>query len=250
MTTKHQSQKLDPRSGFTLIEVALAISILSVMVLLSYKTIRGLIEVKLLLDDKRDGMFIANSVLTRLSREIQLATKDRPLLPPCDSVAMMMPGALAANPTPAPATGPQPVFRSEEGSTSEGPSLTFLAKEAGQYVPDGGTHTGIVQITYRIADDPDQKGAREPTRLLIREEVPYHRSAPKACAGAIRFPITKNLVSLKFQFFDKQNESWSSTWSANQSTKLPDIVQFSLTLATPQGLETYTTALPIFSSSP
>jgi prepilin-type N-terminal cleavage/methylation domain-containing protein len=231
--------------GFTLIEVTLAIAILSVMVLLNYQTIRGLIEAKLLLDDKRDGMFIANSVLTRFAREIQLASGDRPLLPACDSLGPVPVGAAAANATPAPNSGPRLLFKAEEDSMGQGPTLTFMAKEAGQYIPDGGTHSGIVQITYRVAEDPDQKGARERTLLLVREEVPYRLPATKACAGVIRFPITKNLVSLSFQFYDKKNQEWSASWTDQKSTRLPSVVQFSLTLATPQGQEIYTTAVPI-----
>jgi prepilin-type N-terminal cleavage/methylation domain-containing protein len=234
-------------SGFTLIEVTLAIAILSVMVLLNYKTIRGLIEVKLLLDDKRDGMFIANSVLTRIAREIQLATAQRALLPACDSLGPVPAGAATTNATPAPNAGPRLVFKAEESSMGPGPTLTFLAKEAGQYIPDGGTHSGIVQITYRVTEDPDQKGAQERTLLLVREEVPHRLPATKACADVIRFPITKNLVSLSFQFYDQKNQEWSTSWTEQRSVRLPNIVQFSLTLATPQGQETYTTAIPITS---
>jgi prepilin-type N-terminal cleavage/methylation domain-containing protein len=203
------------RSGFTLLEVTLAISILSVMVLLNYKTIRGLIEAKLLLDDKRDGMFIANSVLTRISREIQLATSQRALLPPCDSLGPVPSGAAAAGTPPPDPSAPRLVFRSEESGVGAGPSLTFLAKEAGQYIPDGGTHSGIVQITYRIEEDPDQRGARQRTLLLVREEVPHRLPATRACADVIRFPITKNLVSMSFQFFDKRAEEWSASWSSS-----------------------------------
>jgi prepilin-type N-terminal cleavage/methylation domain-containing protein len=242
-----RSYRRIPRSGFTLIEVTLAIAILSVMVLLNYKTIRGLIEAKLLLDDKRDGMFIANSVLTRVAREIQLATAQRALLPPCDSLGPVPAGAAAASATSAQNSGPRLVFKAEESSIDAGPTLTFLAKEAGQYIPDGGTHSGIVQITYRVAEDPDQREAREKTFLLIREEVPHRLPATQACAGTIRFPITKNLVSLGFQFYDKRTEEWSSSWPEDKAVRLPNIVQFKLILATPQGHETYTTAVPISS---
>lgn len=245
--TKARGATKPLRNGFTLLEVTIAISILSVMVLLNYKTIRGLIEAKLLLDDKRDGMFIANSVLTRISREIQLATSQRALLPPCDSLGPVPAGAAAAGTAAPDPAAPRLVFKSEESGIGAGPSLTFLAKEAGQYIPDGGTHSGIVQITYRIEEDPDQRGARERTLLLVREEVPHRLPATRACADVIRFPITKNLVSISFQFFDKRAEEWSASWSNEKSVRLPNIVQFKLTLATPQGQETYTTAVPILS---
>ena len=90
--------------GFTLIELTLAISVLAVMVMLNYKTLRGLIEAKLALDDKRDGMYIANSLLTRMARELQLivptTTAPGPIIPNCDSLGPAPMGAAAASPAP------------------------------------------------------------------------------------------------------------------------------------------------------
>ncbi len=64
------------QSGLTLLEVILAISILAIMMSLNYRILVGIVEAKTAIDDKREGMFIANSVLTRISRELQLATID------------------------------------------------------------------------------------------------------------------------------------------------------------------------------
>lgn len=225
------------QAGLTLIEVTMAIAILAVMMALNYKVIMGLVRAKSVVDDQRDGLYIANSVLTRISRELQLAVKGTSIVQ-CDSSA------------PPQSTTP-PVFvceqKSESGSRTD--SLTFMAREAGQYIPDGGTHSGLVQITYRAAPDPDQKGAKDSTLLLIRDEVPISRNKDKACANAIRFPITKNLVSLEFQFFDKRNNEWVQEWTGPRAFTLPTIVQFKVGLRTDDGtLQTYTSAVAIRSS--
>ena len=235
------------QSGLTLLEVILAISILAIMMSLNYRILVGIVEAKTAIDDKREGMFIANSVLTRISRELQLATIDGGLLPGCDSA-----GALSTQPPGGSGAGAavRQVFKGEQGSAGGaqggGATLTFLAKEGGQYIPDGGTHSGVVQITYRVEPDPDQKGEKNPTLLLVRDEVPYGKNVQRACANAIHFPITKNLVSLEFQYFDKKTEEWSAEWSEGKTVSPPAIVQFKIDLRTPEGnLESYTSAVSI-----
>jgi general secretion pathway protein J len=220
--------------GFTLIEVILAISILSIMVVLNYRMIRSVIESKLIVDDRREAMFVANSVLTRLTRELQLAVTKPKLLPPCDQ----------AN-----ATRPTTVFMSTSGEQGQGPVITFSAREAGQYIPDGGTRSGVVQITYRVDKDPEAPRDKDGALLLIREEMPNRNPTQLACKGVIRFPISNNLVALEYKFYDKRTREWSNDWTGPKSSNLPDIVQFSLTLKSPNGtLDTYTSAVALRSS--
>jgi hypothetical protein len=244
---------LSSQRGVTLLELILSVSILSAIILLNYSLLRGVIRAKTIIDDKRDGMFIANSVLTRFARELQLATNSRPLLPSCASLSQAPNGSqnpAGGSGSGAPAT-PRLVLVGEPGMTGgelPNDTLTFLAKEGGQYIPDGGTHSGIVQITYRVEPDPDQSSlsAERKTFLLVRDETPYQRPPTRACKNAIRFPITKDLVSLKFTYFDAKTKEWSDTWTDKQSVRLPSIIQFSLTLMTPAGeLETYTSAVAL-----
>jgi hypothetical protein len=241
------------QAGITLLELVLAISILVIIMTLNYSILKGVVQAKNIIDDKRDGMFIANSVLTRLARELQMATEARALLPSCASLAGGTPQqqqqAQAAG-TPSP-NEPRRVLVGEFGALGEdsrNDTLTFLAKEAGQYIPDGGTHSGIVQITYRVEQDPEARkdNSGPKTFLLVRDEVPYQRPPEKACANAIRFPITKDLVSLSFKYYDKKSKAWSDTWNENKSVRLPTIVQFTITLKTPAGqLESYTSSLAL-----
>jgi prepilin-type N-terminal cleavage/methylation domain-containing protein len=221
-------------SGFTLVEVILAISILSVMVVLNYRLIKNLIETKIVVDDKREGMFIANSVLNRLTRELQLAVTNPKLMPPCDTPTAPRPNA---------------VLIAEDGSRGQGkgPTITFAAREAGQYIPDSGSRSGVVQISYRVEQDPDQKGNSDtPGLLLVREEVPNKNPVDISCKKAIRFPITNQLVNLEYKFFDRRTKEWYPVWTGPQAAALPGIIQFSITLKSPKGsLDTYTTAVAL-----
>lgn len=248
--TRHYSSRRQT-GGFTLIEVTIAISILAVMVSLNYRILNGVVKVKELLDDRREGMFIANSVLTRMSRELQLITGKYRLLPGCDTANDAQSNSNQTsdlNQPPDPnqpggaGSGRRPVFVGQSGVS--GNSITFNAREGGQYIPDGGTHSGVVQITYRVAQDPDQKGTDGPALALIRDETPNTKPLTKACKNVLHFPITSNLLSLQFQYYDGRTKEWTDSWDGERISRLPKIIQFTVSLKSPAGkIQTYTSSV-------
>jgi prepilin-type N-terminal cleavage/methylation domain-containing protein len=230
------STKHSRTSGFTLIEVALALGILSVMVLLNYNMITTLVESKMEIDDQRDSVFVANSVLARLTRELQLASKDPKLPPGCDNAG--------SNPTQRQAAALLSEAAGQSGG--RGQRLIFSSKEAGQYIHNGNSHSGAVQISYLVEEDPDQKGVENPGLLLVRDEIPNRPPFDVACKDAIRFPITNRLVNISYKFFDKRSNDWSDTWEGTKASSLPDIIQFTLWLKSDKGRVTsYTTAVKL-----
>lgn len=229
-----QSRRGSHESGFTLIEVALALGILSVMVLLNYNMITTLVESKMEIDDQRDGVFVANSVLTRLTRELQLASKSPKLAPACANTS--------SNPT----TRLTSVLLSDSNAQSggKGQSLIFTSKHAAQYIHNGNSHSGAVQISYLVEQDPDQKGGENPGLLLIRDEIPNRPPFNVACKDVIRFPITNRLVNISYKFFDSKTNDWSDTWEGPKANNLPGIIQLTLWLKSDKGrVSSYTTAV-------
>ncbi len=236
-------------AGFTLVEVILAIGILAVMMTINYRILKGITQAKKLIEDRREGMYIANSVITRLTREIQLAVKE-PIMPKCSTISASNPGgALDEDSGENPGNpGMNPFLLGKSGIN--GTTLTFLAKEAGQYVPDGGTHSGIVQITYRIENDPQQRGAENAGLALVREEIPKIKPMTKACNAVLVFPITTNLVSLQFRYFDSRQRAWADVWDTQRAGRLPEMVQFTISLRSPAGeIQTYSSTVRINSAS-
>jgi prepilin-type N-terminal cleavage/methylation domain-containing protein len=220
--------------GFTLIEIALALGILSVMVLLNYNMITTLVESKMEIDDQRDSVFVANSVLSRLTRELQLASSNPKLVPPCENASSDPTARLPA------------ALLSENGSqgSGKGQSLIFSSRSAAQYIHNGKSHSGPVQISYLVEQDPDQKGGDTPGLLLIRDEIPNRPPFDAACKDVIRFPITNRLVTISYKFFDKTSNEWSDTWEGTKASKLPNIIQFTMMLKSDKGRVTsYTTAV-------
>ena len=214
--------------GFTLIEVVLAILILAAMLTILYESLTQMLEMKQLLDDRRDSAAIAGAVLTRMTRELQLAYAQNALMPPRSEPDKRYP--------------PRTFMLGEEKALDNdrrGDSITFLALEGGQYLPDGGTHSGLVQITYRVERDPEKRDS--PTYYLVREETPYQRPFEKAFKKTMIFPITTNLVGLKFSYFILDSGEWVSNWGSDEHVGLPAMVRFQVGIRSPAGRDDWFT---------
>lgn len=227
-------------SGFTLIELVIALGIFGIVMTVAYLSLTSITEAKQTLDDTRDVGQVADAVLSRMTRELQLAFAGIPIMPPPDR--LNAPNSAKVN------------LIGEEDTLPNGlpgDSVTFLAMEGGQYLPDGGAHSGVVQISYRVQEDPEQSGSnREATYYLVRQETPYTRPFDKAYQKTMVFPITRDLVSLQFQYLDKDGQSWTGTWGKDNKLNLPQLVRFSLQIRTPRGaIETFTTTVPLRSKA-
>ncbi len=223
----------DKEIGFTLIEVVIAISLLSVILVTLYSSLDKIIETKNILDDRRDTTTIASAVLGRITRELQLSYAQSVLMPPMNDQNKKYPPRVSL-------VGEPRVM--EQGR--KGAIITFLALEGGQYLPDGGTHSGLVQITYRTEPNPEDKSGE--TSYLVREEIPYTRPFEKAYKKAMIFPISHSVVSLDLKYHGEQSEEWSATWGDEKRLGLPNMVKLSLTVRSPLGKnESYLTTVAL-----
>ena len=223
--------------GFTLIEVLIAISLLALVMTVGYSSLSHILRGKRLLDDYRDTAAIGNSALLRLCRELQLAYNDgrSSLITPPDQ--------------PSEPSSASVVLEGESNSldnNARADRITFLALEGGQYLPDGGSHTGVVQITYRVEPNPEETDSMNPSYYLIRDEIPYLRPAEKAYKQRMTFPITSRLVELSFDYFDADKQQWVQTWGRSGQKKLPLLIRFSLGIRSPTGrVERYATMISL-----
>ena len=220
-------------SGFTIVEIIISITILVLVMSVAYSSLRQIIRSKQALDDTRDGRKLANAVLTRMTRELQLAYDGLPLLPPKDNLQQPYSNRINLISEP-----------SDIGGVATS-TIVFLALEGGQYMPDGGGHSGVVQITYRVEKDPDDPEAD--TYWLIREETPYIRPPERAYRErTMIFPVIKSLTSLSFRFYDAASHSWLNKWGKDEHVRLPAVIEFTVAIRSPAGkVEEFTTAVPI-----
>jgi prepilin-type N-terminal cleavage/methylation domain-containing protein len=240
--------------GFTLIELVIAIAILVVIMSFAYSSLSSIVQSKNALDDGRDADMVANAVLTRLTRELSLATisgrssggsgTSETLFPPCnlEDDNPKFPGVRLLG------------EKESQRSGVRGDSISFIASDAGQYLPDGGTHTGLVQINYRVLENEDKELAKEGLYVLMREEVPFLPSSStsntirwkQVCKKAMTFPVTNRLSSFTFEYFDRDANKWLDSWSGTSLASSPTLIRFSISLRSPKGISrTYATSLPV-----
>lgn len=223
--------------GFTLIELLLAITILAMIMGVAYSALGEVVRAKRLLDDSRDSRSMCDAILQRFTRELQLAYNGpEGLLPPRDKTDEPLNSRIKL------------IGEKNEERGERADRITFLASEGGQYIPDGGTHSGLVQITYRVERDPDNSDKDAPL-YLVREEVPYTRPFDKAYEKAMIFPITKQLVSLSFRYYDLEKTEWREDWGTLPQIGLPAMIEFSAAVRSPEGrIEIVTTAVALRAS--
>lgn len=223
----------DSKSGFTLIEIVVAVSIVAIILTVAYSALGQIGRSKQALDDARDVRLIANALLNRVAREFQLASSTHSLLPPPGSS-----GTSQDSPF-------QMVGESRSlGDRARGDSVRFVALEGGQYLPDGGAHSGAVQISYRVDENPEEQSNDPNTKtyVLVREEVPLIRPLEKAYEKAMVFPITDRLVSFSLSYYNRSDKTWSDSWESS----LPGLVRFSVELRSPLGkIHRFTSAVPL-----
>lgn len=225
---------LQSQSGFTLIEIVVSLAILAVIVGITYLSLSNIVLTKQLLDDRRDSDRIADSSINRLSKELQLAFSGIALLihPDSDKQSQLSNKINLVG------------LEGNLGNGEPGDTISFVALEGGQYLPDGGTHSGVVQITYRVEEDPDNPDSK--TYYLIRDEIPIIKPEEKAKEKRMTFPITKELVSLQIRYFDRETGEWSRSWGSETHVKLPAMVELKFKIMSPGGtVDTFTTAVAL-----
>ena len=193
---KHHRQR-----GFTLIEIVLAVAIMSILIVVAYSALNALGRSQDELKDQRDLQTVAFSIMNRLAREISLANK--------------------TSKTPDPN---RKYFMRSEDQTENGfpaDSLIFMASGAGQQLSDGFFNPGLIQISYELKADPEDSA--NPWLSLIREEIPNKQPYEQAARERVTFPLHNRVAGLDFQFFNREKEVWSNNWEDDNN--LPDLVQ-------------------------
>jgi len=227
-------RSLSSMAGMTLMEIVIAVGILGFIMSIAYRALSQITISKEILDDERDASMIANAVLGRITRELSLAVPIRLLPQQSEDGDTTFSGE---------------VLRGENATISagnSGDSITFMARNAGQYVPDGRANSGVVQITYRAEPDPEPSGDEEPLAFLVRDEIPDIRPLKTAYESRMTFPVTNRLVRLKFRYYDAREEEWSQDWTDDVARVLPDIVKLNVQIKSRKGrIFNYTTLIKV-----
>lgn len=229
--------------GMTLVEVVMALAILSILLTVAIGSLSSINSSKRALDDYQDVYLVAQSLLRRMTRELQLVSCD------LDSNSKCTQGKGIILAPDDQSSSSRPVLRSSVNKTNSKSSsdITFLAMDAGQYLQEQESNLGLVQINYSLKKSESSK---EDAQLfeLVREEVPYIEPAEEAYRKAIVFPVAKNVVQMSFEFYDMVSGEWLSEWGNDKTgnTKLPSIIRCIIVIRSANGIDvTFRTAVAI-----
>lgn len=196
----------DGRAGFTLLEILVAIIILSMVLTTVYAAYTGTFRIinQTQYSDAIYGM--ARTALMRMTEDLaSICTYD---------------GVYSF------------VSTSSEIGDTEFMNLTFLSSAHLSF--DGRDASGISSISYTITEGSEDTGP-----ILMREDVLYSGNNESETEEAGGHILCNQLQSLTYTFYDNNSESYE-TWDSNSEThrdKAPAVVSISLNFINPDDKE-------------
>lgn len=197
-------------SGFTLLEVLVALAVTSIVLGVVYGIVSGISSAKQSLDQEAEGFHQARVLFDRMSREIRSTYFE--------------------------SRSSDTLFR---GGLDESRRY-FLELTTTVAAPTLPVASGISRVRYELRDDPDLP----PTLLLLvrREQT----LLPGGDAGEMESRLTGGVRVFRLRFFD--GNAWQDEWDTALLHKLPQMIElyveieiagkllpFSTKIAIPQG---------------
>jgi general secretion pathway protein J len=198
-------------SGFTLIEVLLAMAILTFITTIMWGSFSQTATNKRALEATQDRLHTVRVALMRMAREIEMA--------------------YIANESSALTYTRTFLTSSSQASVDE---LSFSAF-AHQRLRGGLAEGDTSVITYYGARDPDDARV---TNLMRRETRRLQADDPKTLAGE-SYILCPDVVSVKFSFYDYRRKEWEKEWNTHTvgADFVPSHVRITLTVYDEGGKE-------------
>jgi len=200
-------------TGFTLIEVMLALAILTFITTIMWGTFSQTSTNKRAIEAAQDRLHTVRVALMRMSREIEMSY-------------LALGEVTAGN-----------YRRTFFEGTSKGDvdELTF-SSFAHQRLRGGLAEGDTALVSYFGERDPDD---RRVLNLMRRETHRLQADDPKTIAGDA-YVLCPDVVKVKFAYFDPKKKEWDTEWNASQGyvlTYLPTHVRITLTVIDERGQE-------------
>ena len=190
-----------PQKGFTLIEIALAISILAIVITFAYSMVVFAVETSAVSEEKVLTQRTAKVLLDRLQREFQTI----------NNRGMTLQNA------PTRCKEDRPIYVCGKVDSVQGKQfslLSFVANNGSQYLPNSTRKTGQVEITYVVQEDTTP-GEDSPL-TLFRNEIPEGIPTEEVSSERLGFPILRDIKSFRLRFYNATERAWYDTWGRRE----------------------------------
>lgn len=193
------------RRGFTLLEVVVALSILSLICLITFQSISNTLTTREALETADAANQSARVALDRLRRDFRLAYLTK-------------------------STSAINTYVTSFVGQNADPDRVWFATLSHRRMYRESRECDQTEITYWTEDDPDMPGAY----ALLRREAPRIDNEPDK-QGLIA-PLAYHLRSMDFRYLDAKTGEWFDEWDTtgvDQANRLPRAVQIVLVFIVP-----------------
>jgi len=187
-------------NGFTLLEVLMAMSILTVIVTVIYMSFSTTGRNVEQAEARRDSADLARTLIAKLSDDIANAYYNSSMK---ETVFDAKPSTTTEN---------EPRF--------DGIALTTLTN----YRKTDSKEMDLWEVGYRFEDRLDGKG-----KVLIRREKREINKDSIPLEGGTDYEVTDQIAELRLRYYD--GSTWSDEWHSSSKLKKPTSVEIRLTLA-------------------
>lgn len=208
--------------GFTILEVTIAITILSCIMLASWLTFDGIAKMKETVEATEQTGHSARIALQRITRELQMAFLTR---------------------NPSPTSNYLTLFRAADQDPVDVVSFNTFS-HIRMYRESKECDT--TEISYFAEADPDAPGLF----LLLHREAPRIDGLPEE--GGVVEVLARRVAAFNLRYYDDFKQEWADVWdstSAENVLRLPRAVEVVLVLADLDGFEHFyatTVLIPMY----
>jgi len=199
------------QAGFTMLEVMVAITITSLLLVTVYGIVSSVSSAKERLERDGAAFHQARVIFDRIGREVRSAYVS----------------ASASSKSTSQTTAGTTRFKGGE-DTAKQPYLEFSSTATSLQGGSG----GIVLIRYRLTEDPEKKDG---SLVLMRRETPLFQDEEEGQ----EYRLSTDIDSLRFRFYDGQ--AWQDEWVVG----LPQIIEVNLTVRSGEETLPFRTAFEV-----
>lgn len=223
-------------AGFTLVELLLAVALMSSMLVVTYNAVNHAIQVRAAVDERAELIRAAYGFLDRLERELTAVYSDAATGPVIRGPGGTQGARQGAGDAVPPAVGAtrasSTIFLGlshEERLPRDGLAFSCLCREVWTYGLVDTTRIPHTVIAYDFVYDREL----DLTVLMRREDGTLDRTPEE---GGYSDPVWTSIRGLNFRYLDPVDKQWKDTWDASQRTEypLPRAVEATIWLADPE----------------
>lgn len=227
--------KIHSRSGFTLVEILIALTILSTISILVARTVSQGMKAKAKIQEQIDNVSRLRDAIRLIEKDVNRAFHYRDVereIAALIKKKKVTPGQVVTPepPTPAPEAtrvDPETHFM---GQTEE---MSFVTMNTGQVFQDN-SQADFIEVGYRLSDCKSLKEAKSSGKCLWRRtSIAVDTDVTK---GGKEVVLLDNIQEFKLSYFGKGKQDWNSAWKSDAGgdavTKgaFPELVEVSITV--------------------